>query len=159
MIILDTDIISAFTKADSLNMILKLFDNKVYITPEIYKELQAPLHYGYSYPKEIFKKIKILTPTKKEQGIYLATLLENMTLGRGELEAICVAKERNYGFSSLDKKAIEFAKNKGVRIVVLKAILKEFLVKKACSEEELKNLIKKIEKRDNRKIDTEGVFG
>jgi len=140
MIILDTNIISAFTKAEVLDVILKLFDNN-------YEELQAPLNYGYSYPKEIFRKVKVLTPTKKEQEKYLKALLENTTLGRGELEGIYIAKERNYKFSSLDKKAIEFAKSKGVSVIVLKAILKGLLMKKVCSEEELKNLIKKIGER------------
>ncbi len=56
----ELDVISAFAKADSLDLILKLFHNELYATPKICEELQAPLQYDYFYPKEIFKKVKIL---------------------------------------------------------------------------------------------------
>ncbi len=158
MIILDTDIISAFAKADSLDLVLKLFRNEIYITPKICEELQMPLYYGYSYPKEIFKKVKILTPNPEEQEIYLETLSKNTILGKGELEGICIAKERNYRFSSLDKKAVEFAKSKGIKVVVLKAILRTLLEKRICSKEEVRSIIKNIEERDNRTIDVEEIF-
>lgn len=158
MIILDTDLVSALAKVEGLELILKLFQNQVYITPEIYEELQAPVEYGYSFPKKIFEKISVLDITPKEQHKYREMLYKRINLGKGELEAISVAKERNCLFSSLDKNAVKFARKNGVKIIVLKAILKGLWKKRVCSKEKVKELVDKIEKKDNRTIDTEGVF-
>ena len=76
MLILDTDIVSAFTKADALDLILKLFKGELHITPEVYEELQVPLSYGYMYPQEIFNKVKILDLTPEEQRSYRDMLNE-----------------------------------------------------------------------------------
>jgi len=158
MLVLDTDIASAFAKADALDLILKLFKSGIHITPEVYEELQVPLSYGYMYPKEIFDKVKILDLTPEEQRSYRDMLNENINLGKGELESISVCIERDCTFSSLDKNAIKFAEKKKVKVIVLKAILKGLWKNKVCSEKEVRDLVNKIEEEDNRTIDSGGVF-
>lgn len=67
MIILDTDIASAFAKAGHFEEIIKLFGS-VGITPSVYEELIIPLEYGYEYPKEVFEKAKLVTILEEEQS-------------------------------------------------------------------------------------------
>jgi hypothetical protein len=57
LLILDTDIASAFAKAGHFDVLIKLF-GKVGITPMVYEELQIPLMHGYTYPDEIFNNAK-----------------------------------------------------------------------------------------------------
>ncbi len=149
---------SAFAKAEALDLILKLFKDEIHITPEVYEELQVPLSYGYTYPREIFDKLKVLDLTPGEQRSYRDMLNKNINLGKGELESISVCIERECTFSSLDKNAIRFAEKKKVRVIVLKAILKGLWENKVCSKKEVRDLVNKNEEEDNRTIDTEGVF-
>lgn len=158
MIILDTDIASALAKGKGLDLLLELFQNDVYITPKVYEELQSSVNYGYSFPQEIFEKVKVLDVTSQEQRQYRKMFHKTVSLGKGELEAISVAKERNSLFSSLDKKALKLAQKKKVKVMVLKAILKGFWKKKVCSKEDVRKLVERIEKKDSRVIDIEGVF-
>lgn len=60
LLILDTDIASAFAKAGHFDVLIKLF-GKVGITPMVYEELLTPLKLGYTYPDEIFKTAELVT--------------------------------------------------------------------------------------------------
>ncbi len=84
MLILDTDIASAFAKAGNFEMLIQLF-GKVGITPMIYEELQTPLMHGYAYPDEIFNKL--VTISGEEQRDYLKLKEEHSRIGKGEVES------------------------------------------------------------------------
>ena len=73
MLILDTDIASAFAKAGHFDALIQLF-GKVGITPMVYEELQTPLMHGYTYPDEIFDKAELVTISGEEQRDYLKLL-------------------------------------------------------------------------------------
>ena len=70
MLILDTDIASAFAKSGHFDAMVKLFGS-IGITPGVYEELSVPLEYGYEYPEEIFEKAKLVTISDEEQREYL----------------------------------------------------------------------------------------
>ena len=53
MLILDTDIASAFAKAGHFDALISLF-RSVGITTSVYEELLTPIVYGYGYPRTIF---------------------------------------------------------------------------------------------------------
>lgn len=158
MILLDTDIASALAKANALKPILELYKGKAYITPEVYEELQAPLDHGYKYPKRIFKQIRVLDTKPKEQRQYRERLHRNENLGKGELESITVAKNRDYYFISLDKKAIKHAQENNTKTTVFKTILRKLWKEHILTKEEVKQMVNRIEEKDNRKIDTKGVW-
>lgn len=73
MLILDTDIASAFAKAGHFDVLIHLL-GKVGITPMVYEELQTPLMHGYAYPDEIFNKAELVTILEEEQRDYLNVL-------------------------------------------------------------------------------------
>lgn len=103
MLILDTDIASAFAKSGHFDAMVKLFES-IGITPGVYEELSVPLEYGYEYPKEIFEKAKLVTISDEEQRGYLRLKRRLARIGKGERESIIVCLKRGYLCSSFDKK-------------------------------------------------------
>jgi predicted nucleic acid-binding protein len=96
-VIFDTDILSAFAKANALQPLKKLFSkHDIYIAPEIYEELSVPVDYGYSFPLKIFEEFEIIATFREEQEIYREFLRANRRVGKGELEAISICINRKY---------------------------------------------------------------
>ncbi len=149
MIIIDTDIASAFAKAGHFDMLIKLF-GVVGITPRVYEELLTPLEHGHEYPKEIFEKIELVTVSDDEQREYLKLRGEHAEIEKGETESIVVCLRREHSFSSFDKRAISTAKELGVNIIIAGVIFKGLIVKNIATKEEVLRIIKDIETADNR---------
>ena len=72
-----------------------------------------------------------------------------MNIGKGEAEAISIAKSRKLLFATNDKVAQKVAKENGVGIISLQAILKALLEKQILSQDELIEVIKDIRLKDN----------
>lgn len=159
MIILDTDIASAFAKAGTLDALVDLLSarHEICITPKLYEELQVPLIFGYDFPERIFACVKVLDLTQEEQRDYRAWLGQFPTVGKGELEAIIVCKHRQGIFSSLDRQALRIASREGVPTLPLGAMLLEFLERRIYTKAELRNLIEGINRADNRQIDFDSL--
>ncbi len=154
MIVLDTDFVSVLAKAEIIGLVKKLFSGKhdLIFTPKVYDELNVPKEHGYTYPDEIFKNIDVLTAESKEQKMYIALLSDNPTLGRGELESIAICINRSAIFATLDEKARQFAKNRDIHVLHIHTVLKMLLKTGLCSEKEVVDIVKKIEKMDRRTI-------
>ena len=85
IIILDTDIASAFAKVHKIITLKEFFSRyELAICPAIYEELVVSQEYGYSFPCQIFENIKILSPTNDEISDYHNLLNTKKTLGKGE---------------------------------------------------------------------------
>jgi predicted nucleic acid-binding protein len=152
-VIFDTDILSAFAKTDSLPLLKKLFSkHDVYITPEIYEELEIPIDYGYNFPLKIFEEFAILTPNEKEQEIYRLFLKANRCIGKGELEAISICINRKYYFSSMDEVAMSFAETNDVATISLHSILRSLWESAILTKTEVHELILRMEQKDNTRI-------
>jgi len=135
MIIFDTDILSMFAKANVL------------------------VEYGYSFPEEIFKRFEVIVPTKKEYLEYEKLLVLYPFLGKGELEAISIAKMRNCLFATNDLKAFNVALKEKVLPINVHTILKTLWEKKFYNKSELLKFIQKLERADNTKIkDIDKIF-
>jgi predicted nucleic acid-binding protein len=160
MIILDTDFASVLAKAEIIGLIKKLFSGKhdIIITPKVYDELKVPKEYGYSYPDKIFKNVDVLTVESQEQELYMGLLSTNPALGRGELESIAVCINRAAIFATLDDKAKQFAKDRGIHVLHIHTVLKMLLKTGLCSESDIMGIVKKIEKTDKRIIKLEFIL-
>ena len=132
--------------------------HELLITPEIYEELLVPLDYNYEFPKKIFKEFKIIDPTERESREYRRLLLENRSVDKGELEAIVICKNRQFFFASVDKVALDFAKEKSVQTISLYSILKSLWVSKILSKKGVDGLIQDIEHKENTKIKNKDVI-
>jgi len=152
LLIVDTDIASAFAKAGHFDALIRLF-GKVGITPMVYEELQIPLMHGYTYPDEIFNKAELVTISGDEQRDYLKLMDEHSKIGKGEIESMVVCRKRGFLFSSFDKKAIFVAKESGVKVMVAGVIFKGFLLKGIATKNEVLKILQDIETSDNRSLE------
>ena len=78
--------------------------------------------------------------------------------GRGELESIAVCMNRSAIFATLDEKAMRFARTRSTHVLHLHTVLKMLLKTELCSEKDVLDIIKKIEKTDKRTIKLKLVF-
>jgi predicted nucleic acid-binding protein len=131
MLLLDTDIASAFAKAGHFDALINLF-RSVGITTSVYEEL--------------------LTLSEDEQKEYLKIKEKHAKIGKGESESIVVCLNRGYLFSSFDKKAIMVAKAVGVEIITAGVVFKGLSVKGIATKEEILKIIRDIESSDNRVV-------
>ena len=154
MLILDTDIASAFAKSGHFDVMMKLFGN-VGITPTVYEELLTPLEHGYEYPKEIFEHVELVTISDEEQREYLRLKERLPKIGKGEVESIVVCLKRGYLFSSFDKRAMTVAKELGVDVVTAGVIFKGLIIKGIATKEEILKIVRDIEISDNRMLEVE----
>ena len=154
MLILDTDIASAFAKAGHFEVLVQLF-GKVGITPMVYEELQAPLMHGYAFPDEIFDKAELVTVSGDEQRDYLKLKEEHSKIGKGEIESMVVCRKRGFLFSSFDKKAVSMAKESGVNVITAGAIFHGLLIKGIATKKEVLKILQDIETSDNRLLEME----
>jgi len=153
IIIFDTDILSAFAKIEALSLLKTLFSkHEIYITPEIYGELNVPIDYGYTFPLDIFKNFKVINPDNEEQETYRTLLRTNRRIGKGELEAISICISRKWIFSSMDEVAISFALANGVITISLHSILRSLWESGILAKNEVEEIILKIEQKDNTRI-------
>jgi len=152
-IIVDTDIASAFAKIERLDLLLCLFSNYlIYITPRIFEELSVSLDYGYTFPLDVFESFDIVYPSEGENKLYKEMLVGNKSLGKGELEAISICKNRGYMFSSMDFAALQFAVSMNIDVLDLQSILRALWRSGIKSKDEVKIIIREIEDKDNTSI-------
>lgn len=160
IIIFDTDIASMFAKARSLDILFVVLSRvKLSITPKIKDELSIPLDYGYNFPEEIFQKFDLIVPDEDDYREYERLKVMYPYLGKGELEALAIAKKKNYILAINDRKAFEAALKEGITSINVHIILKTLLKKKILNKEELSVLINRLEDSDNSIIkDQENIF-
>lgn len=150
MIILDSDILSMFAKAEALDVLQRILSgSRLCITPRIKEELTVPLQYGYSFPQVIFDRTELIFPTEKESELNESFQFSDKSLGKGELEAIAVAKKRACIFATNDRKAIEFAVREGLTIINVHTVLKIAVKKGIYSIREIKGIVRRLESSDN----------
>lgn len=150
MIICDTDILSMFAKADAIDVLIKTLSNfNLCITPRIKEELSVPLQYGYSFPQIIFDRMELIFPTETEAFLYEELRNKNQSIGKGEIEAISIAKNRKCIFATNDKIAIETALAEGVTVINVHTVLKVMLKKGEIDKASVRQLIYKLEEMDN----------
>ncbi len=154
-ILFDTDILSTFAKAGAIQLIENLYsDDELYITPTILEELKVPKEFGYDFPDQILdsERFKIITLNEIETKKFKSELLTQDKLHKGEIEALIICKNRGYTFSSIDSEALKWAKAKNIVVINLHSILKALWYFNILSKQEVKELINKMEKEDNRVI-------
>jgi predicted nucleic acid-binding protein len=152
-VVVDANIASVFAKIERLDLLLEILSkHSAFITTRIFEELSVPLDYGYTFPLDIFRRFDIIYPTAGENDAYQEMLVGNRSLGRGELEAICICKNRGYIFLSMDNASLIFAQSLGVETLKLHTLLR-FLWKSGMrSKDEVKTIIREIEEKDKTSI-------
>lgn len=155
-IILDTEILSMFAKIASLGLLKELFEQaELAITPQIEEEISVPLEYGYNFPSKVISEIQTIPLGKKALTKYQQFLKKETGLGKGEIEAIAMCDEKGYTFATNDQIARNFAKERGVQVISLQAILRSLWKSGLKTRAEVKSILKDIEKVDNLEVSDE----
>jgi len=152
-VIVNTDILSIFAKIDAINLLNLLFGGKIAMTSRIRDEILVPLTYGYAFPRNV-STVETVSLTNKALEEYLR-FQENVTLGRGELEAIAYCKAEKCIFVTNDTKARKFAEAEGVSVVSFQALLKALWKKKLKTKKEVREILNNIIETDNLAVSRE----
>ncbi len=147
-ILIDTDVLSAFAKINSLELFTQLFHSDEMIIPDgVFEELMTIKELGYEFVDDIFRFVKNTPLTESELDIYHSLLLYT-SLGKGELQCIAVCISRNFPFITNDKKAKIFAIKKGIKAWDIPDILKALLKSGIKTKDDVLDLIDMLEKKD-----------
>ena len=161
--IVDTDILSMFAKVKEIDLLVGfLGQDNTAMTPAIHTEISIPLQYGYSFPNEFLSRIPVVPLTERVWRMYERLQTSCPSLGRGELEAIAFCKVERALFATNDSAARTFARQQGVQVISLQAILKGFWRSGLLSREEVRQLLERIKTADNLEVPSEvkaEIFG
>lgn len=121
-VISNTTVISNFASISQLGVLQKLF-NLLYISPEVFTEIQTGLDEGYQFYKELPQQVHLLSPVgwirltsmSAEAEFMLFTSLLS-TLHSGEASCLAIAKCRNWTMLTDDRAARREATRLGIRL-------------------------------------------
>ncbi len=153
MIIVDTDILSMFAKAEALHVLMEFVgSDHIGMTPAISDEISVPLQYGYSFPLQVLSQIPVVPISETVGKECLQLHITAAFLGRGEREAIAFCKIENAMFATNDSTARKFAQTQGVAVISLQAILRGIWISGIRAKADVKTLLDRIKVADYLKI-------
>lgn len=118
-VISNTTVLSNFAELGELDMLRRLY-GELYVSVEVYREVQAGLEEGYTFYSEI---PRLLDPSSTESWIRLTSLTEEelillpampARLHAGETSSLAIARNRGWLFLSDDKAARRYGSGCGV---------------------------------------------
>jgi predicted nucleic acid-binding protein len=149
MILVDTDVLSAFAKIGATDLLRALFRvDALCLTPGVWQEVAQSQGYAY---------LNTLTEELSQQKITLIALTEAenrlaeqlpLTLGVGERESLAVAQTRAGILLSNEKRVLHYAGQLGVECYRIPTILRSLWLKRVVSKDEVERLIHEIETAD-----------
>jgi predicted nucleic acid-binding protein len=149
LLIVDTDILSMFAKADAVSVLVELIgQERIGMTPAIAEELGIPLQYGYDFPQKVFSTVRVVPLGSGVAEELIRLQAWATTLGKGEREAIAFCKAEGALFASNDAKARSSAQAEGVQVISLPALLRSLWVSGLKPKEEVRALLKRIQQAD-----------
>ena len=157
MIVLDTDILSCFSKIKRFDLLQSLFKKEEFCIPlRVYEELLRAKEKGYDFVDYALKlieegKIRVEPLDRKELDV-VRELSKRGRLGFGEIEALALAKVRGGILLSNDRVVGKVGAELNVDVFNLEDILHAFLKFNIITKGELENLINEIESKDRIKI-------
>jgi predicted nucleic acid-binding protein len=144
-IVIDTDVLSMFAKAGSMHILgTFLGQGRLVMTPAIHDEITAPLQYGYTYPTEALAQVPVAPLTEQIWREYERLGALRSALGKGELQAVAFCKAEGAFFLTNDRVARRFARDQGVQVISLQALLRGLWVSGVHSKDEVPALLERI---------------
>lgn len=162
-IVVDTDILSMFAKVGAMHILgTCLGQGRIVMTPAIHDEITAPLQYGYTYPTEVLAQVPVEPLTDQIWREYERLWALRSSLGKGELQAIAFCKAGGALFLTNDRVARRFARDQGVQVISLQALLRGLWVSGVHSKDEVRALLERIKAADALEVPPEvemEIFG
>ncbi|MCK4736559.1 MAG: hypothetical protein KAT65_29165 [Methanophagales archaeon] len=149
IVVLDCDLISTFAKVDRIGLLEKIFTSgQLVITASVYNELLEVKQYGFDFPDKVMQSsIKLINISRDERGVF-EDFLQDYRIHFGEAEGIAIVKCRNGVFITNDSKAVEFCKEKGVKVLNLKDVLRKISADRVVTRAGMIKMIRDIEDKD-----------
>lgn len=161
MILVDTNILSTFSKIGKLELLYKVFNtNCLYISPNVHNELLRAKKKDYKFVADIFdlvdsKKLRRVSLTSEEK-LKISTIPKSFSMG--EKDSIVVCRERKGVIATNERKVITYCKKEGVVYFDLIDILRALYQFLNYSKEEINNLMGEIERKDNIIFKDKNIF-
>jgi len=150
-VLCDTDIVSALAKADALDTLTLIFpDTEFLITEYVRDELMISKREGFDFPKKIFDFCHTTTLDEDELKIYES--LDVLEISTTDLKNLVIAKNRNIPLLTNDSKLYREGEKRGIVVYDLRQLLKAIHKEELLPKEELREMIRKIEEKDNTHI-------
>ncbi len=147
-VVVDTDILSTFSKVNKLKLLSRLFSkSRILICPSVSLEIEKGVELGllrYSHPSP-FIAIK-LGPREKATAREVRAALN---LGLGDAECLAVARERNCLLLTNDRKAEKAADSLSIDYLNLPLLLRELRRSHVMPRSRVLKLMNEIERKDN----------
>jgi len=148
-VILDCDIASCMAKIDRMDLLGAAFpDFEIFITESVSIELLRASQAGFSFPNRILRNIPVISLNQDER-IMLLDIPKNRSIHFGEAEGLIISKNRNAIFLTNDSRVVRYCKDNDLKVLDLRDILLLLARRRALSWEEMKDLIREIEQKDN----------
>jgi len=151
IVVSDSDILSMFGKAGAVSHLKRLF-GEIYIPPAVYEELRRAKEIGFDFVDELLDNILILNLSGEEYSEFVRLVEDERYLHSGELQGIVLCRNRDCVLLTNDRRAKNFCKRDDIAYFDAKGILRSFYRKRVLNEEEIRNLVKEIEEKDNTRI-------
>ena len=159
----DTDILSMFAKAGAMHVLgAFLGPGRLVMTPAIHDEITAPLQYGYTYPTAVLAQVPVEPLTAQIWQEYERLWALRSSLGKGELQAIAFCKATGALFATNDGVARRFAREQGVQVLTLQAIMRGLWLSGVHSKDDVRALLERIKDSDALEVPLEvgrEIFG
>ena len=147
MFFADTDILSAFAKADAVKYLKHLFAD-LKISPTVYEELMRAKRAGYSFVDDILDAVEIVLLSDEEFRDFRSLLESVNNLHEGECQLIVLCRSRNGILLTNDAPVKRYCDGNNINYLDLEEILRSLKRRNVLQYNELKRLIADIEEKD-----------
>ncbi len=147
--ICDTDVLSMFAKIDKIDLLKKLSKEKLLSAEEVKEELLIAKNHGYDFVDKILKEVDFLDLNEKEREEYSEILEKDRTLNSGEIQAMVLAKNRDYTVLTNDKSAHRYCEKHNIDYLDVQRTLRFMIIQNLIDSGQAKKIVKQIEDKDN----------
>lgn len=157
MVFVDTDVLSIFAKIQYLELLFDVFNqNSLNIAGAVENEIRAGISKEFYFARDIVDlqrqgRIYIHHPTPVDH-VFMGSLPQ--TLGAGERESMAICRRLTAIFVSNERRVKHHCQENGIDCVNLVETLRTTWELKILTQDDVRELIKKIKIKDNLKFGT-----
>ena len=150
MILIDNNILSTFAKIGRLALLFQVTAEVLYISPNVYNELQQGLQVGHTVLQAVFDliasgKLQVVSLTEEDHQ-RMAQI--PFTSAKGEADSLAYCLGHQAIFVTNDQRAYKRGIQLGVTCIRLATLLRSLWVTGVLTKEKVRELIDEIERAE-----------